>query len=104
MSNQLRNCTKSGFIPTYSTELLREIAKAVKYDEKLTQLYKELPNDLEEKGKKDTATVEELVFTPISASPHSKMGDQEFTNPYFNKKLKYRGNLQTKDVPNFKYL
>ena len=69
-------------------------------------MYKELPNDLEEKGKTDTATVEELVFTPIGASPHSVISDKVFNNtnfypdvePTFNRKLK------SKDFPNFKYL
>merc|ERR1719189_2204861 len=46
MANELRNHKKSSFIPVYSPELLREIAKAVKYDEKFKEMYKELPNDL----------------------------------------------------------
>ena len=97
MSNQLRNSTELGFIPRYSTELLREIAKAVKHDEKLTQMYKELPNDLEEKGKKDTATVEELVFTPISASPHTKIGDKDFDGKNYYKK-KFNSPFNSKDL------
>ena len=78
ISNELKKSSKFGFIPTYSYELLREIAKAVKHDEKLTQMYKELPNDLEEKGKMDNATIEELVFRPISASPHSISSDKNW--------------------------
>jgi tetratricopeptide (TPR) repeat protein len=81
ISNELNKHSKFGFIPTYSYELLGEIAKAVKHDEKLTQMYKELPNDLEEKGKMDNATVEELVFRPISVSPHSISSDKSFYNP-----------------------
>jgi hypothetical protein len=81
ISNELKNSSKFGFVPTYSYELLGEIAKAVKHDEKLTQMYKELPNDLEEKGKMDNATVEELVFRPISVSPHSISSDKSFYNP-----------------------
>ena len=81
ISNELKKSSKFGFIPTYSYELLGEIAKAVKHDEKLTQMYKELPNDLEEKGKMDNATVEELVFRPISVSPHSISSDKSFYNP-----------------------
>jgi len=97
MSNQVRNYTKSGFKPMYSPELLSEIAKAIKHDEKLTQMYKELPNDLEEKGKKDTATVEELVFTPISASPHTKIGDKDFDNKNDYKK-KFTPTFNSKDL------
>ena len=78
ISNELKKYSKFGYIPMYSYELLGEIAKAVKHDEKLTQMYKELPNDLEEKGKMDSATVEELVFRPISASPHSISSDKSF--------------------------
>jgi hypothetical protein len=104
MSNQLRNYTKSGFKPMYSPELLGEIAKAVKHDEKLTQMYKELPNELEEKGKTDTATVEELVFRPIGASPHSISKDTAFNNPNFYKEPKFDRQLKSEDFPNFKYL
>ena len=81
MTNVLKNYSKFDFISVYSYELLGEIAKAVKHDEKLTQMYKELPNDLEEKGKMDNATVEELVFRPISVSPHSISSDKSFYNP-----------------------
>ena len=82
MSNQVRNYTKSGFKPMYSPELLGEIAKAVKHNEKLAQMYKELPNDLEEKGKIDNATVEELAFRPIDQSPNSVTSDKDFVNHY----------------------
>ena len=104
MSNELKNYTKFGFTPVYSFELIEEIADAVKHNEKLSETYKDLPKDLEEKGKIVNTTVEEMVFTPIGASPHSVISDQAFSNPYYNKKLKYRGNLKTKDVPNFKHL
>ena len=67
-------------------------------------MYKELPNDLEEKGKTDTATVEELVFTPIGASPHSICSDKAFDNPNFYKDPKFDRKLKSKDFPNFKYL
>ena len=66
-------------------------------------MYKELPNDLEEKGKTDTATVEELVFTPISASPHTKLGDKDFDNKNYYKE-KFTSPFNSKDFPNFKYL
>ena len=82
MTNVLKNYSKFDFISVYSYELLGEIAKAVKHDEKLTQMYKELPNDLEEKGKIDNATVEELVFRPIDQSPNSVTSDKDFVNHY----------------------
>ena len=104
MSNQVGNYTKSGFKPMYSPELLGEIAKAVKHDEKLTQMYKELPNELEEKGKTDTATVEELVFTPIGASPHTFSKDKSFDNKYYYKENWGTKGIKSKDYPNFKYL
>ena len=104
MSNELRNYTKSGFKPMYSPELLGEIAKAVKHDEKLTQMYKELPNDLEEKGKTDTATIEELVFRPIDRSPHSISSDKAFNNPNFYVDPTFDRKLKSEDFPNFKYL
>ena len=62
-----------------------------------------LPIDLEEKVKMDTTTIEELVFRPIDASPHSISKEKAFNNPHFyvdptcNRKF-------TKDFPNFKYL
>ena len=82
MTNVLKNYSKFDFISVYSYELLGEIAKAVKHDEKLTQMYKELPNDLEEKGKIDNATVEELAFRPIDQSPNSVTSDKDFVNHY----------------------
>ena len=66
-------------------------------------MYEELQKDLEEKGIMEKATIEELVFRPIDRSPHSKMGDQEFTNPYYYKK-KFTSPFNPKDFPNFKYL
>ena len=83
MANELRSHKKSSFTPVYSPELLGEIAKAVKHDEKLKEIYKEVLNDLEEKGKMDTATIEEMVFCPISASPHGISKEKAFNNPHF---------------------
>merc|ERR1719400_605395 len=80
MSNELRNYSKFGFTPVYSYELIQGLAEAVKHDEKLSEKYKELQKDLEEKGTAEKATVEELVFRPIDRSPHGKIGDQDFTN------------------------
>ena len=71
----------------YTSELIQEIKEAVKDDEKLIQTYKKVKKDLlycystekygtfnrkhrvEEKGKVENATVEELVFCPIEQSP-----------------------------------
>jgi len=83
MANELRRSKKSGFIPVYSPELLGEIAKAVKHDEKLKEMYKDLLNDFEEKGKMDTATIEEMVFRPIDRSPHGISKEKAFNNPHF---------------------
>ena len=81
------NNTKFGFTPVYPSELIQEIKEAVKDDEKLIQTYKEVNKDLlycystekygtlnrkhrvEEKGKVENSTVEELVFCPIDQSP-----------------------------------
>ena len=104
MSNELRNYSKSGFKPVYPSDLIQGLAKAVKHDKKLSKKYKELLKDLEEKGTVEKATVEELVFRPIDRSPHSKIGDQEFTNPYYYNKNLGAGNRKSKDYPNFKYL
>ena len=52
----------------------------------------------------EKATIEELVFRPIDRSPHSKMGDQEFTNPYYYRKKWGTDGIKSKDYPNFKYL
>ena len=104
ISNQLKNYSKFGFTPVYSSELIQEIAEAVKYDEKLSETYKELPNDLEEKGKVENATVEDLVFRPIDRSPHSVASDQAFTNPYYYQKDFRALGRKSKDYPNFKYL
>ena len=67
-------------------------------------MYEELQKDLEEKGIMEKATIEELVFRPIDRSPHSKMGDQEFTNPYYYRKKWGTDGIKSKDYPNFKYL
>ena len=67
-------------------------------------MYEELQKDLEEKGIMEKATIEELVFRPIDRSPQSKIGDQEFTNPYYYNKNLGAGNRKSKDYPNFKYL
>merc|ERR1712051_976475 len=104
MTNQLRNYSKFGFTPMYSSEVIQGLAKAVKHNEKLSEMYKELQKDLEEKGTVEKATVEELVFRPIDRSPQSKIGDQEFTNPYYYNKNLGAGNRKSKDYPNFKYL
>ena len=104
MSNELKNYTKFGFTPVYSSELIQEIAEAVKHDEKLSETYKELPNDLEEKGKVENATVEDMVFRPIDRSPHSVASDQAFTNPYYYQKDFRALGRKSKDYPNFKYL
>ena len=104
MSNQLKNYSKFGFTPVYSSELIHGLSEAVKHDEKLSEKYKELPKDLEEKGTVENATVEELVFRPITISPHTKIGDQEFTNPYYYKKKWDTVGIKSKDYPNFKYL
>jgi len=105
MSNQLKNYSKQfGFTPVYSSELIQGLAEAVKHDERLSEKYKELQKDLEEKGTVEKATVEELVFRPIDRSPHSKIGDQEFTNPYYYNKNLGAGNRKSKDYPNFEYL
>merc|ERR1719278_1283784 len=86
MSNQLKNYSKFGFTPEYPSELIQGLAEAVKHDEKLSEIYKELQKDLEEKGTVEKATVEELVFRPIDRSPHSVSSDQDFTNPYHYQK------------------
>ena len=88
----------------YSSEVIQGLAKAVKLNEKLSEMYKELQKDLEEKGTVEKATVEELVFRPIDRSPQSKIGDQEFTNPYYYNKNLGAGSRKSKDYPNFKYL
>ena len=67
-------------------------------------MYEELQMDLEEKGIMEKATIEELVFRPIDRSPHSKIGDQDFTNKYYYNKNLGTGNKKSKDYPNFKYL
>ena len=103
MSNQLKNYSKFGFTPVYSSELIHGLAEAVKHDEKLSKKYKELQKDLEEKGTVEKATVEELVFRPIPRSPHSKISEQDFTNPYYYKE-KFTSPFKSKDFPNFKYL
>ena len=104
MGNALKNYTKFGFAPVYSSELIQGLDEAVKHDEKLIKQHKELQKDLEEKGTVEKATVEELVFRPIDRSPRSKIGDQEFTNPYYYNKNLGAGNRKSKDYPNFKYL
>ena len=104
MANQLKNYSKFGFTPVYSSELIQEIAEAVKHDEKLSETYKELPKDLVEKGKVENATVEDLVFRPIDRSPHSKVSNQKFTNPYYYRKKWDALGRKSKDYPNFKYL
>merc|ERR1719273_1432187 len=86
MSNELKNYSKFGFIPVYPSELIQGLEEAVKHDEKLTEKYKELQKDLEEKGTVEKATVEELVFRPIDRSPHSKIGEKDFNNKYYYKK------------------
>merc|ERR1712129_77166 len=103
MGNALKNYTKFGFTPVYSSEVIQGLAEAVKHDEKLSEKYKELQKDLEEKGTVEKATVEELVFRPIDRSPHSVSKDLEFTNPYFYKE-KFTSKFNPKDFPNFKYL
>ena len=103
MANELRSYKEIGFIPVYSPELLGEIAKAVKHDEKLKEMYKELPNDLEEKGKMDIATIEELLFHPIDASPYSISKEKAFNNPHFYVDRKFTKS-KSKDFPHFKYL
>ena len=45
-----------------------------------------------------------LLFRVLPSVLHSVASDKDFTSPYYNKKLKYHGNLKAKDVPNFKYL
>merc|ERR1719266_308562 len=95
MSNQLKNYSKFGFTPVYPSELIQGLEEAVKHDEKLSEKYKELQKDLKEKGTVEKATVEELVFTPIGASPHGQIGEKDFDNKYYYKeKMKYRGNLK----------
>jgi hypothetical protein len=103
ISNELRNYSKFGFTPVYSSDLIQGLAEAVKDDEKLSEIYKELQKDLEEKGTVEKATVEELVFRPIDGSPHSVSSDQDFTNPYYYQK-KFGSPFNPKDFPNFKYL
>merc|ERR1711956_19839 len=103
MSNALKNYSKFGFTPVYPFELIQGLEEAVKHDEKLSEKFKELQKDLKEKGTVEKATVEELVFRPIDRSPDSKMGDQEFTNPYYYQK-KFGSSFNPKDFPNFKYL
>ena len=75
MDNALKNYTKFGFTPVYSSEVIQGLAEAVKHDKKLIKKYKELQKDLEEKGKVEKATVEVLVFRPIDGSPHSVASD-----------------------------
>ena len=87
----------------HSSEVIQGLAKAVKHNEKLSEMYKELQKDLEEKGTVEKATVEELVFRPIDRSPHSVSKDQDFTNPYYYQK-KFGSRFNPKDFPNFKYL
>ena len=87
----------------YSSEVIQGLAKAVKHNEKLSEMYKELQKDLEEKGTVEKATVEELVFRPIPRSPHSKISEQDFTNPYYYKE-KFTSPFKSKDFPNFRYL
>jgi hypothetical protein len=103
MSIQLRDYSTFGFTPVYPSELIQGLEEAVKHDEKLSEIYKELQKDLKEKGTVEKATVEELVFRPIDRSPHSKVSDQDFTNPYYYKK-KFTSPFNSKDFPNFKYL
>ena len=116
------NNKKFGFTPVYSSELIQEIKEAVKDDEKLIQTYKKLKKDLlycyntekydtfrrkhrvEEKGKVENATVEELVFTPIDGSPHGVSKDKNFDNKYYYKKKWDTDGINPKDFPNFKYL
>ena len=105
MGNQLRNYSKQfGFTPVYSFELIQGLEEAVKHDEKLIKQHKELQKDLEEKGTVEKATVEELVFTPIGASPHSFGKENIFDNKYYYNKNLGAGNRKSKDYPNFKYL
>jgi hypothetical protein len=75
ISIELRNYSKFGFKPVYPSDLIQGLAEAVKHDKKLIKKYKELQKDLEEKGKVEKATVEELVFRPIDGSPHSVASD-----------------------------
>ena len=104
MSNALRNYSKFGFTPVYSSELIQGLAEAGKHDEKLSEKYKELQKDLEEKGTVEKVTVEELVFRPIDRSPHSKIGEKDFNNKYYYKKKWGTDGIKSKDYPNFKYL
>jgi len=104
MTNELKTYSKFGYTPVYSSELIEEIAEAVKHDEKLSETYKELPNDLEEKGKVENTTIEDLVFRPIDRSPHGVASDQAFTNPYYYQKKFHALGRKSKDYPNFKYL
>merc|ERR1711971_1319938 len=103
MSNALKNYSKFGFTPVYSSELIQGLEEAVENDEKRNEKFKELQKDLKEKGTVENATIEELVFRPIDRSPHSVTSDQEFTNPYYYKK-KFTSPFNPKDFPNFKYL
>jgi len=103
ISNQLKNYSKFGFTPEYPSELIQGLEEAVKRDEKLSETYKELQKDLEEKGTVEKATIEELVFRPIGRSPHSKISEQDFTNPYYYRE-KFGSKFNPKDFPNFKYL
>merc|ERR1719362_1370639 len=103
ISNQLKNYSKFGFTPEYPSELIQGLAETVKHDNKLIKKYKELQKDLEVKGTVEQVTVEEMVFRPIPRSPHSKISEQDFTNPYFYKE-KFTSPFKSKDFPNFKYL
>jgi len=104
MSNELRNYSKFGFNPVYPSELIQGLEEAVKHNEILTEKFKELQKDLKEKGTVEKATVEELVFTPIGASPHTFSKDKNFGNKYYYNKNLGAGNRKSKDYPNFKYL
>merc|ERR1719273_223114 len=104
MSNALRNYSKFGFNPVYPSELIQCLEETVKHDEKLSETFKELQKDLKEKGAVEKATVEELVFTPIGASPHTFSKDKSFDNKYYYKKKWDTDGINPKDFPNFKYL
>merc|ERR1719273_1815075 len=49
MSDEFKN-SKFGFTPVYPSELIQGIEEAVKHNENLSEMFKELQKDLEEKG------------------------------------------------------
>ena len=104
MHNELKNYTEFGFTPHYSFEIIQGLEEAVKHDKSLNEEYKKLQKDLEKGKVLWTATVEELVFTPIDGSPHSFGKENNFNNKYYYNKNLGAGNRKSKDFPNFKYL